>query len=218
MNVFVKAAVEEMGKLVEEGSSFVLRLELLRGEDENEALKKRLQTESALKTVQFASTLETLGNAAVDKIIRLVDDTKLQLVESSLLKAPGKSEENKPRKRERSLHIHTVRETATDGEHSSSLKEEISHMSPVKDKFTGINQHSVESLAIGEAEHGCSIVNDDPLEGIKTYMQTAKSYMNDEDKDMNRTGEEDLSVTLSKRDCPSRDEWKSRGSVQLQQL
>ncbi|KPP71442.1 hypothetical protein Z043_109654, partial [Scleropages formosus] len=160
--------------------------------------------------VQFASALETLSNAAVDKIIRLVDETKLQLVESALLKAPGEHDENKRGKRGCSLHFQTIGERAGDAELSLPLKKEISHTSPVKE-FTGISQHSLKSLMIGKAGHDNSSGNDDLLEGIKTNTQTAASCLDDEGRDVNeggpqdtladRTGQQDLNVAGSRQDC-----------------
>ncbi|XP_048843859.1 zinc finger protein 260 isoform X2 [Brienomyrus brachyistius] len=76
MDMFVQEAVLAMGKLFDEGSSVILRVELTRGLDaDGEVLRKKLQTDSKLRTIRFASILETLRNAALEQIIQLVDET-----------------------------------------------------------------------------------------------------------------------------------------------
>lgn len=52
MDIFVQEAVLAMGKLFDEGSSVILRVELTRGLDEDtEVLRKKLHTDSKLRTV-----------------------------------------------------------------------------------------------------------------------------------------------------------------------
>ncbi|KAJ8404765.1 hypothetical protein AAFF_G00331520 [Aldrovandia affinis] len=81
MELLVQAAVAEMGNLVDEDSAIVLRLEVAGEQTDNEVLKKKIQTQNELMTTRFASIMGMLSKEAVDKITKLVDQTKQQLME-----------------------------------------------------------------------------------------------------------------------------------------
>lgn len=57
METLVHAAIAEMCKLVEEGSVFLLNLELTKEQMANEELKCKMQTESEVKMVSLAPGL-----------------------------------------------------------------------------------------------------------------------------------------------------------------
>ncbi|KAJ7987617.1 hypothetical protein DPEC_G00328330 [Dallia pectoralis] len=76
METLVHASVAELGKLVEGSSVFVFSLELTRGESAESELSEKLQTESQNKMTHFATIMEVLGNEALGKIMKIVDDTK----------------------------------------------------------------------------------------------------------------------------------------------
>ncbi|CAB1338055.1 unnamed protein product [Coregonus sp. 'balchen'] len=75
METLVHAAVAELGKLIEDGSVFMFSLELSQGHCEEDKLSAKLQTESQNKMTHFATLMEVLGNEALGKIIKIVDDT-----------------------------------------------------------------------------------------------------------------------------------------------
>uniref|UniRef100_A0A8C7ILL0 Zinc finger protein 501 n=1 Tax=Oncorhynchus kisutch TaxID=8019 RepID=A0A8C7ILL0_ONCKI len=76
METLVHAAVAELGKLVEDSSVFVFSLELTQGHSEDEELSAKVQTESQNKMTDFATIMEVLGNEALGKIMKIVDETK----------------------------------------------------------------------------------------------------------------------------------------------
>ncbi|XP_046888101.1 zinc finger protein OZF isoform X3 [Hypomesus transpacificus] len=76
METLVHAAVAELGKLVEDTSVFVFNLEFTPKHNEDDEMTTKLQTESQMKMTHFASVMETLGNEALGKIMKIVDDTK----------------------------------------------------------------------------------------------------------------------------------------------
>ncbi|XP_036377052.1 uncharacterized protein LOC118772640 [Megalops cyprinoides] len=81
VDILVQAAVAVIDNLVEEDSVLLLRLEVAQDEMDNEELKKKIQTQNELISARFASIMGILGKEAVEKIIKLVDETKPQLVE-----------------------------------------------------------------------------------------------------------------------------------------
>ncbi|KAF7693724.1 hypothetical protein HF521_007477 [Silurus meridionalis] len=79
LQALIHTVVAEMCKLLRERSEFILNLRLPQELGEKQKLKKVVQTETEQKMKQFALVMEVLGNEALGKIIRLVEDKKFLL-------------------------------------------------------------------------------------------------------------------------------------------
>ncbi|KAG7492739.1 hypothetical protein MATL_G00017120 [Megalops atlanticus] len=155
MEILVQAAVAEMGNLVDEDSALVLRLELAGDQNDNEVLKKKLQTQNEQMTTRFASIMGVLSKEAVDKITKLVDDTKPQLMEFEMRNLQERAQDH-------SLNILIVEESEEERSPSTGVedkeqriivvKEENSPMPPValKDKSADAEEDGPESPLIRE--------------------------------------------------------------------
>ncbi|KAI1886949.1 hypothetical protein AGOR_G00201030 [Albula goreensis] len=175
MDLLVKAAVAEMGNLVED-SAIVLRLEVA----DNEVLKKKIQTENELMTTRFASIMGTLSKEAVDKITKLVDETAQQLMELEARTVQDAA-------RDSSLHMVYVGEIME--EHDVVVKEEDSPMHSVvlKDKSAGLDEDGAECPLNSERGPEDNSVTTNPPQGLNTSVDRAararsdveRSFLND---------------------------------------
>ncbi|KAG5855377.1 uncharacterized protein LOC135247332 [Anguilla rostrata] len=94
VDVLVQAAVAVIGNLVGDDSVLTLRLKVAQGEMNSEVLKKKLQTQNELITTRFASIMGILGKEAIEKIFKLVDETKAELMECEIVTVEEASLEN----------------------------------------------------------------------------------------------------------------------------
>ncbi|XP_061088134.1 uncharacterized protein LOC133122268 isoform X1 [Conger conger] len=92
VNVLVQAAVAVIDNLVDEDSAFTLRFKV-DGVD-SEVQKKKIQTQNEIISTRFASIMGILGKEAVEKIIKLVDETKPELMECEIGTVQEASPEN----------------------------------------------------------------------------------------------------------------------------
>ncbi|KAJ8404766.1 hypothetical protein AAFF_G00331530 [Aldrovandia affinis] len=84
VDILVQAAVAVIDNLVDEDSTLTLRLKVAQDELDREVLKKKIQTQNKLITTRFASIMGILGKEALEKIIKLVDEMKPQLMECDI--------------------------------------------------------------------------------------------------------------------------------------
>ncbi|KAI1886950.1 hypothetical protein AGOR_G00201040 [Albula goreensis] len=84
VEILVEAAVSVIDNLVDEDSTLTLRLKVAQNEMESEVLRKKIQTQNELISTRFASIMGILGKEAMEKIIRLVDEIKPQLMECEI--------------------------------------------------------------------------------------------------------------------------------------
>uniref|UniRef100_A0A8C2FHM5 Post-GPI attachment to proteins factor 3 n=1 Tax=Cyprinus carpio TaxID=7962 RepID=A0A8C2FHM5_CYPCA len=79
VEALVHAAIAEMCKLMQEERLSFLSGDVSRDHCESEAVESRMKMEKEERMKQFASVMEVLGNEALGKIIKLVDETKFLL-------------------------------------------------------------------------------------------------------------------------------------------
>ncbi|KAJ8365592.1 hypothetical protein SKAU_G00144230 [Synaphobranchus kaupii] len=101
VDVLVQAAAAVIDNLVNEDSALTLRLKVAQDGMDSEVLKKKILTQNELISTRFASVMGILGTEAIEKIVKLVDEMKPELmecdigaVEVPLPENPIKSEES----------------------------------------------------------------------------------------------------------------------------
>ncbi|KAF4084565.1 hypothetical protein AMELA_G00107550 [Ameiurus melas] len=79
LQALIHTVAAEVCKLLQERSESVLNLQLSQERSEEQELREALQTETEQNMKQFVSFMEVLGNEALGKIIKLVDENKFLL-------------------------------------------------------------------------------------------------------------------------------------------
>ncbi|KAJ8264438.1 hypothetical protein GJAV_G00149150 [Gymnothorax javanicus] len=158
MELLVQAAVTEMGNLFDEDTAIVLRLEVAGQQTDNEVLKKKIQTQNELMTSRFASTMGLLTKEAVDKITRLVDATRQQLLEIEIMSVQDTVQESY-------LNVLAAAECV---EEQTIVKEEDNPMDLVlKTKCADLEEHSPESSVSGAERHKHDSDAAEPQQGLQ---------------------------------------------------
>ncbi|KAJ8264439.1 hypothetical protein GJAV_G00149160 [Gymnothorax javanicus] len=82
-SIVIFEAVAVIDNLVDEDSALTLRSNVAQDEQDHDLLMK-IQTQNKLISTRFASIMGILGKEAVEKIIRLVDETKPELMDCDI--------------------------------------------------------------------------------------------------------------------------------------
>ncbi|KAJ8284786.1 hypothetical protein COCON_G00036360 [Conger conger] len=164
MELLVQAAVAEMGNLVDEDTAIVLRLEVAGQQTDNEVLKQRIQTQNELMTSRFASIMGMLSKEALDKITKLVDETKQQLMELELMTAEDTEQES-------CLNGLTVAECVE--EHTGVKEEDNSVHLVLKAQSVDLEEDSPESPLCREESLEYDSDTTEPQQGLKCTAEKA---------------------------------------------